>query len=62
MGKYFKALESGEKGDAMGKYFKALERAEKGYGRKAPEAPLKPIAETSLPIPAPEAAHEPMDC
>jgi capsular exopolysaccharide synthesis family protein len=62
MGKYFKALEGGEKGAAMGKYFKALERAEEEYGHKAPEAPLKPIAETSLPTSQPEAAHEPMDC
>jgi protein-tyrosine kinase len=62
MGKYVKALESGEKGAAMEKYFKAPERTEKGNGRKAPKAPLKPITETSLPVHAPAAAHEPMDC
>lgn len=45
----------------MGKYRKALERAEEGYGRRAPEATLKPIAETPPPISPPEAAHEPMD-
>ncbi|MEN8754269.1 MAG: CpsD/CapB family tyrosine-protein kinase [Desulfobacterales bacterium] len=46
----------------MGKYFEALERAEKAYGRRAPEAPLKPIAETPPPISPSEATHEPMDC